>query len=140
MTGTADTAVDVQEANKALARRWLERGWCRGDLDLASSVFAADFTLRGRRVGPDGPRHSIRRIRSAFAGLTITVDVQVAEGDLVVTHFTARGEHVGEYRGIPPTGRTVAASGVQIWTVRDGLVVDDLNVFDEWAMVEQLRA
>ncbi|MFC6931092.1 ester cyclase [Actinomadura yumaensis] len=90
--------------------------------------------------GAGGPRRSVRRIRSAFAGLTIAIDLQVAEGDLVATHFTACGEHVGEYRGIAPTGRSVTASGVQIWTVRGGRAVADLNVFDEWGMVEQLRA
>lgn len=129
-----------EEAAKALARRWLVDGWCRGDLDLAYDVFAPDFTLRGQRVGPEGPRRSVRRIRSAFAGLTIAIDLQVAEGDLVATHFTACGEHVGAYRGIAPTGRSVTASGVQIWTVRGGRAVADLNVFDEWGMVEQLRA
>ncbi|WP_131737001.1 ester cyclase [Actinomadura roseirufa] len=128
------------EANKALARRWLQEGWGGGDLDLAGEVFAPGFTLRGRRVGPDGPRRSVSGVRAAFAGLAITVDLQVAEGDLVVTHFTATGRHVGEYRGIAPTGRTVTASGIQIWTVHNGRAIADVNVFDEWGMVEQLRA
>jgi predicted ester cyclase len=129
-----------EQGNKELARRWLDEGWCQGDLDLAYRIFAPDFALRGRRVGPEGPRKSAHWIRTAFAGLTIAIDLQVAERELVATHFTARGQHVAEYRGIPPTGRTAVASGVQIWTVRQGLVVEDLNVFDEWGMVEQLRA
>jgi steroid delta-isomerase-like uncharacterized protein len=132
--------VSPEESNKALAQRWLEEGWCRGDLDLAYRVFAPDFTLRGERVGPEGPRRSARWIRTAFAGLTIDIDLQVAQGPLVATHFTAHGRHVGEYQGIPPTGRSVVASGIQIWTVRQGRVVEDLNVFDEWGMVAQLRA
>ncbi|GLW63917.1 hypothetical protein Arub01_21610 [Actinomadura rubrobrunea] len=127
------------EAGKALARRWLAEGWCGGDLDLADQIFAPDFVVNGRRVGPDGPRASVRRIRAAFADLAIRVDLQVAEGDHVVTHYTAQGRHVAEYRGIPPTGRTTTASGIQIWTIRDGMVVADRNVFDEWGLVSRLR-
>ncbi|MDL4774095.1 MULTISPECIES: ester cyclase [Thermomonosporaceae] len=127
------------EAGRELARRWLVEGWCGGDLDLADRIFAPDLVLRGRRVGPAGPRDAARRIRASFAGMTVDVGLQVAEGERVVTYFTARGRHVAGYRGIPPTGRTASASGIQIWTFRDGLVVADVNVFDEWGLVSQLR-
>ncbi|GAA2102474.1 ester cyclase [Actinomadura alba] len=131
--------VSPEERNKALARRWLDEGWCRGELDLAYQIFASGFVMRGRRVGPEGPRQSARLIRAAFGELSVEVGLQVAQGDQVATHYTARGRHVAEYRGIPPTGRSAVASGIQIWTVRGGLVVADLNVFDEWGLVSQLR-
>jgi steroid delta-isomerase-like uncharacterized protein len=134
-----DNAQNAQEDNKAMARRWLEEGWCRGDLDLAYQIFAPDFVLTGRRVGPEGPRQSVRRIHACFTDLSVEVGPQIAEGEQVVTHYTARGRQVAEYRGLPPTGRSVVAAGIQIWTVRAGLVVADLNVFDEWGLVEQLR-
>jgi predicted ester cyclase len=130
--------VTEQEANKALARRWFELGWNRGRVEVAPEVFAPDFVLGGRLVGPAGPQRSVRAIRSAFAPLAVTVDLQVAEGPVVVTRYTARGTHVSEYRGIQPDGRDVVVSGVQIWTVRDGLAVDDRNLFDEWTLVTQL--
>ncbi len=131
----------VAEANKALARRWFEEGWHNGRLDLAPEIFAADFVLRGELVGPAGPQRSVRYIRSVFAPMTVTVDLQIAEDDIVVSHYTARGRHtLAAYQGIPITGREVMASGVQIWRVRDGLAVQDWNTFDEWGLVAQLQA
>lgn len=129
------------EANKALARRWFEEGWNNGRLDLAPEIFAPDFVLRGERVGPAGPQHRVKYIRSVFEPMHVTVDLQIAEDDIVVSHYTAHGRHtLAAYRGIEPSGLEVAASGVQIWRVRDGLVVQDWNTFDEWGLVAQLRA
>jgi predicted ester cyclase len=136
VTGVVKDA--VEEANAALARRWFDEGWSRGDVEVAGEVFAADFVLHGKRVGPGGPRRSVQAIRSAFAPMTVHIDLQVTQGPMVVTHYTARGRHTGPYRGIAPTGRWVTASGVQIWTVVDGKVVEDRNVFDEWTLMDQL--
>jgi len=128
----------VAERNKALARRWFEEGWNQGNVAIAPQIFAADFVLGGRRVGPSGPQLSVRRIRSVFSSLQVDLDLQVAEGDLVVTRYTARGRQAAEYRGIPPTGTWVRVSGVQVWRVADGLAVEDWNTFDEWELVRQL--
>jgi len=126
------------EYNKALARRWFHEGWNLGNLAAAPEIFAPDFVLRGRTVGPQGPQRSVQGIRSAFDDLTVTVHLQIAEGDLVATRYTATGRHSAEYRGIPPTGRTVTVSGVQIWRVADGRAVEDWNSFDEWGLVSQI--
>ena len=128
----------VEDANAALARRWFDEGWSRGAVDIAEEVFADDFVLRGRRVGPGGPRRSVQWIRSAFAPMTVHIGRQIAQDSTVVTLYTARGKHTGEYRGIPATHRWVTATGVQIWTVLDGKVVEDHNVFDEWGLMQQL--
>ncbi|GAA0538142.1 hypothetical protein GCM10010172_19290 [Paractinoplanes ferrugineus] len=128
------------EALMALARRWFEEGWNGGRLEVAEEIFAPDFVLSGKRVGPAGPQRSVRHIRSVFDPMRVTVDQQIADERYVVSHYTARGRHtLAPYRGIDPTGRTVEASGVQIWRVEDGRVVQDWNIFDEWGMVAQLR-
>lgn len=126
------------EANKALARRWFREGWERGNVDIAEEIFGPDLVLRGRRVGPDGPRHSVRHRRAAFADLTVRIDLQIAEDDMVVTCFTANGRHVGDFCGVPPTGHPVTTTGIVIWRVENGKVVEDRNVVDRWAVISQI--
>jgi predicted ester cyclase len=126
------------ERNKALARQWFLDGWRGGNVEGAADIFAPDFLLRGERVGPQGPQWAVRSIRAAFAGLAIDIDLQVAEGDMVVTRYTAHGDHVGDYRGVAATGRRVTASGAQIWLIRDGKVAEDWTVFDEWGLMSQI--
>ncbi|MFG2652139.1 ester cyclase [Streptomyces sp. NPDC048436] len=132
--------LDVTEANKALARYWFEEGWSRGNVDVADQIFAPDFLLGGERVGPDGPRKSVLRRNAAFAGLTVEVGLQIAEGPWVATWYTTRATHIGEFAGVAPTGRTINSEGAQLWRVEDGMVVEDRNVFDLWKVVSQLRA
>ena len=41
----------------------------------------------------------------AYPDLTYTVEKQVAEGDMVVTRWTAHGTHKGEVMGVFPSGK-----------------------------------
>ncbi|NEA55102.1 ester cyclase [Streptomyces sp. SID13666] len=129
-----------QEANKALACRWFEEGWSRGNLDVADGIFAPEFLLGGERVGPDGPKRSVQSRRAAFSGLTVDVGLQVAEGPWVASWYTTRGTHVGRFGGVEPTGRAICSEGIQLWRVENGLVVEDRNVFDTRRVISQLLA
>src|SRR6266704_1137869 len=46
-------------------------------------------------------------ILSAFPDLVETIDDLVAEADHVVERLTLRGTHLGEFMGVPPTGKPV---------------------------------
>jgi predicted ester cyclase len=43
----------------------------------------------------------------AFPDLHVAVEDVIAEGDKVVSRNTVTGTHQGEYRGLPPTGKSV---------------------------------
>ncbi|MFJ7266972.1 ester cyclase [Streptomyces sp. NPDC099050] len=137
---SAQGEAGVQEANKALARRWFDEGWSRGNLQAADQIFAPEFLLNGERVGPAGPKRSVWSRRAAFAGLRVDVGLQVTEGPWVASWYTARGTHVGEFAGLAPTGREIFSEGIQLWRVENGLVVEDRNVFDTRRVIAQLLA
>ena len=44
----------------------------------------------------------------------------LAEGDRVSGRWTVRGTQQGELQGIPPTGKTVMITGIDIWRVENG--------------------
>jgi hypothetical protein len=64
----------------------------------------------------------------------------LAEGDRVVTRWTARGTHRGELMGIPPTGKPVTMTGITINRLEGGKVVEDWTVFDQLGLLQQLGA
>ena len=69
----------------------------------------------GHRVvhgGLEFAREIISMYRTAFPDIQFTVEEQVAEGDMVVTRWSARGTHLGTLRGIPPTGKQVTVTGM----------------------------
>ena len=105
----------MSEKNKALVRRELEEVFTRGNLDAAEDIYASDYvsheTATVSRPGSEDIRgvEAARQIaaarREAFPDLTYTIEDQIAEGDKVATRFTARGTHLGELAGHPPTGK-----------------------------------
>jgi predicted ester cyclase len=79
-------------------------------------------------------------IRAGLPDLRRVVHRQVAEGDLVVSHFTDRGTHQGPLMGLPPSGRTIAVDGINIARVQNGRITELWHVEDLMGLMRQLGA
>jgi len=51
---------------------------------------------------------------------------------------TFRGTHLGEYRGIAPTGRQVAYTGIAVDRIVGGKVVEGWHQADDLGLLRQL--
>jgi steroid delta-isomerase-like uncharacterized protein len=132
------------EQNKAIVRRAFEEPW-KGNLDVVDELIASDYIgydpanpepLRG----PEGVREFIASYRAAFPDARITVEQQLAEGDLVATRWSGRGTHEGELMGISPTGKEVTVSGLTISRLQRGKIVEEFLNWDTLGMMQQLGA
>ena len=54
--------------------------------------------------------------------------------------FTFHGSHQGEFMGIAPTGKQVTMSGINIFRIADGKIVEMWNQEDVLGMMQQLGA
>ena len=72
--------------------------------------------------------------------MRLTVGQQIAEGDLVVTRWTARGTHRGALFGTPPTNKDVTVQGIVISRIRDGQIAEEFECYDSLGMFRQLGA
>jgi predicted ester cyclase len=77
-------------------------------------------------------------MRAGFPDWRSDVHVLVAEGDLVVEHFTASGTHRGEILGAAPTNRKVTVPGINIFRVRHGKIVERWGILDVLGFLTQL--
>jgi predicted ester cyclase len=78
--------------------------------------------------------------RAAFGDFELVVHDMFGAGEKVVTRFTMRGTHEGEFMGIPPTGREVALDGIAIDVMRDGVRVEGWAEIDRLGLLTQLGA
>ncbi len=62
-------------------------------------------------------------VLGAFPDLHYTTHELIAEGDVVVQHWTARGTHKGELIGLAPTGNQMELGGVSIFEIQNGKIV-----------------
>lgn len=134
------SARTVVTEHARLAEYWFGRAWADGDVSIADEVFAEDFVLNGRRVGPDGPRRSVLGVHKAFSDIGVELDLVVTDGSHVVTHYTTTARHTGTYRGVPASGHRIKVSGIVIWEIHDAKVARDWNVFDTGEVVAQITA
>jgi steroid delta-isomerase-like uncharacterized protein len=129
---------------RAVVRR-LHEIWSTGDVDGAGDVYAESFVGHfpatshlPERLGLDGARQGIQRIRAAFPDWHEAIEDMVTEGNTVVTRYTSTGTHRGEFRGIAPTGRRVSLPEVSVYRVRSGKVAEQWCMLDELGRLRQL--
>ena len=102
-------------AHKLLARRLLEEVAATGNVDRLTEFYAPDArALHFGLTGIEGFKEHFATFHRCYPDSTISVNGQVAEGDIVVTWWTMRGTHTGQWGGIPPTNRAITLHGVHI--------------------------
>ena len=140
MSGAATLA-----ANRAIGRRVLLELWGEGKLELADQLYAPNYIDHAgsgpepsRVIGPDGLKQAVTLFRTAFPDLTYTVEDEMAEGDLVLTRFAARGTNTGPFLGHPPTGRVVTYPGFDMNRIERGKIVESWVSYDALGLLQQL--
>ena len=130
------------EQNKTVVSEFIDALFSEGDLDAVDRYLAPDFVNHDPPFGVSTDREGMRvagtLMRAGFPDWHSDVHLVVAEGDIVVEHFTASGTHRGEVMGVAPTGQTVALKGINIFRVADGRIVERWGRLDDLGVLAQL--
>lgn len=129
------------EQNKALIHKFAALINTQ-DLDAALALLSPHFV---DHTPPAGLPSGIAGVRMFFTmqftafpdGHTTSLDM-IAEGDKVVHRMSGEGSHLGLFLGIPPTGKHVRWSFIDIWRVADGKLVEHWVESDMLGMMQQL--
>jgi steroid delta-isomerase-like uncharacterized protein len=132
------------EENKAVLRRWIE-AYNERDLEAEAAVLAPDYVAHvpavpGPLEGLEAWRQFSGSFAEAFPDIRLTVEDIFSEGDMVAARVAFHGTHRGEFQGIPPTGKEVAFSSIEVNRVRDGKVEEHWVELDLLGLMQQLGA
>jgi predicted ester cyclase len=119
------------------------RAWNDGDLDGYLGLYDEGIALHGYSEAPMGKVEVRSFYEGIFATLSdIRLDIHevVEDGTRLGCRFTMRGVQTGEFAGIPPTGRSIAQSGVTILRFEGDKVVERHSVADFAGVIAQLTA
>jgi serine phosphatase RsbU (regulator of sigma subunit) len=130
------------EENKAIFRRHIEEVANQGNLELVDEFFERYLAHQpdGSTLerGPEDVKRFQAEFHEAFQDFRLSIEHQIAEGDEVVNRFTFRGTHVGEFRGMAPTGKEVEVKGITIFRFsEEGKVVESWDSYDQLRMMRQ---
>jgi serine phosphatase RsbU (regulator of sigma subunit) len=67
----------------------------------------------------------VTEFHAALSFADVTFEYQIAEGDMVVTKFSARCIHQGEFLGVPPSGEEGTYSSIRIHRIVGGKITDE---------------
>jgi steroid delta-isomerase-like uncharacterized protein len=130
------------EENKADTRRAIKGFWNQGNMALLDEFWAPNY-INHDPTNPEvrdleGFKQWVIAARTAFPDLNVTIDDLIAEGDKVVTRWTVRGTHKGEFGKIPATGKQVMFTGITISRFVDGKTVESWWNDDDLGLLQQL--
>lgn len=131
----------MSEQNKLIVRRFSEEVENQGNFAVADELLARDIvshTPLGETRGLEGAKQFGTMLRTAFPDLHVTIEDQVSEDDKVVTRWTCRGTHQGEFQGMHPTGKQVEITGMTISRIANGKIIEQWGNPDLLGMMQQL--
>jgi len=116
------------EENKALVHRWVE-AVNKKNMAVFDEIFAANYVVHTSGVeetlSPESAKQLTTSFLIAIPDLHFTVEDLIAEGDKVVTRWTSQGTYKVEFMGIAPTGKQVKQTGISIYHIVEGKVVEE---------------
>jgi steroid delta-isomerase-like uncharacterized protein len=127
--------------NKAVVRRFVDEVFVKGSSAAVDELVADDFvghTWPGS--GRDGLKQAMERVAKGLADPTFAIDDMIAEGDRVAVRLTASATQVGEFMGMPGSGKRYTIGEIHVFRVRDGRIVEHWHQFDQLGMMRQLGA
>ena len=126
------------EKNKALARRYQEEVWGKGDLALIDELLAPDFIDHSLPAGMDpsfaGAKRAVKGALDAFPDGQWTVEDLIAEGEKVTIRWKMQATHEHAFRGIAPGGKPVTVTGITILRIAGGKIVERWVNWDSMAL------
>ena len=133
--GTADE-------NAAIGRRWTEDALDGRNLDLLDEFVAQDLVhhagLFVDEIGRATLKEDLAALLEAFPNVRFSADVVVATDDRAAVRWTGRGTHGGEFQGLAPTGLPVVFTGINVYRIECGQIVEGWREPDALGLLRQL--
>lgn len=126
--------------NKLIARRVFDEIFNQGKFEVADEIYSKNFVLHGlhRNAYFHEDQAAVHDEKMALPDLKMTVDLMVAEGDLVSVIWTLRGTQTHAGYGIPfPTGTKIELRGITVWRIINGKICDEWTSFDQLGLYKQ---
>ena len=133
------------EANNAIAEKFFNSVWNKGDFSVLDTLIAPDAddhsTVGGKPKTEKGSasfRAIVGMFRAAMPAIQLTIDDEVYACDQGVRRWHLVGTDTGGVMGMPPSGKQLTCGGTTIVRMGDGQIVERWANVDELGLLQQL--
>ena len=128
--------------NEELVRKACQVIWTDGDVSRIGEFYAenfqANYPMTDWGKGLEGAKNLALEIRAGFPDYRERIDELIDEGDRIVVRLTILGTHLGDYGGLPATGKSVEFTDVTICRIENGRIVEQSGLSDLLTLFVQL--
>lgn len=134
--------IDNEKEMKSLTDKYLEL-WNEGNVSLCDEIFSAEIVrhtvdIYEDIIGIEAFKEYVTMQRKTFPDFNATLDELIIKGDNIVGRWTVTGTNTGPFGDLPPTGKKVKYSGVNVMRVVDGKIIEEWVYFNQAAILTQL--
>ena len=105
-----------------------------------AAALAADYTADCTVESPSGgTHHGPAAAEHVFKALDVTLrrESVIIDGGSVAEVVSIEGKDVGNFLGLPPTGKSFQVPGVFLYELKDGRIAYERRIYDFTAMLIQ---
>ena len=127
--------------SKVIFREHFEQIWNRKDASAIERFIAPTyrgFDAAELIAGIAGYKHHFETITTAFPDLRITIDIILGEADRVAARWVVEATHTGPFGEIPPTGKRVHVTGIELIRTRNRQIVEGHANADTLGLLTQI--
>lgn len=112
--------------------------------ELFTAFYSADDKAMSKLIGDDFVTHApggntgnaagwkamAHQLAMAIPDNKTEIDDIIGDGDTVAVRYTSRGTHHGELFGVAPTNRPLTTSGIEMYRLSGGRIVECWGQYD----------
>lgn len=139
-----DPSVDT-ETSRAVVARWFEDVLRGHRLPALAEIASPDILVHPTAMPCEAGHYATAGVEewlqeqwAAFPDLTIDDVFTVASGDIVAARWEARGTSHGQFLGVAPTGRSLDYTGLSMYRIEDGRIVEIWETRNTLGILHQL--
>ncbi|HEU4688670.1 MAG TPA: ester cyclase [Vicinamibacterales bacterium] len=114
--------------------------------DLDAAALARDYVddaviespAAGVHQGREAAERALQAVFTAFLDLTVTIEHLIIDGDNVASVLTLEGTHIGDFLGLPPTGKRFQMPAVFFYQLEDGKIMRERRIYDFTGLLLQI--
>lgn len=132
-------------ANTQILARFIDECWNQRSRTICAELLDATYEhympgVEQPTVGPESYQQLVDTFLAAFPDTNFEIVESFGEGARACLLWIARGTHLGDFQGVPPTGNAVAIKGIAVATFHDGKIIKIISMFDNASFAAQLSA
>ena len=136
--------MNTLEANKQLCCDYFT-AFLKGDIDWMQRHIAPTFVRHDPGLpfevrGPEGVMQLHHALMPAFPDMKLPLEDFVAEGEKVLVRLRVQGTHTGPFGDMAATGKTIDIDVLDLFQIRDGVLIEHWALLDNLGMLKQLGA